>query len=34
MSTTTGADIAAETIKGLENIGLGCAWGKTEWSNY
>ena len=27
MSTTTGADIAAETIKGLENIGLGGAWG-------
>ena len=30
MSTTTGADIAAETIKGLENIGLGGAWGKLS----
>ena len=30
MSTTTGADIAAETIKGLENIGLGGAWGKPS----
>ncbi|KAI6646276.1 hypothetical protein LOD99_9307 [Oopsacas minuta] len=30
MSTTTGADIATETIKGLENIGLGGAWGKLS----
>ena len=30
MSTTTGADIAAETIKGLENIGLGGVWGKLS----
>ena len=30
MSTTTGADIATETIKGLENMCMG----KTEWSNY
>ncbi|KAI6651445.1 General transcription factor II-I repeat domain-containing protein 2-like [Oopsacas minuta] len=30
VSTTTGADIAAETIKGLENIGSGGAWGKLS----
>ena len=30
MSITTGADIAAETIKGLENIGLGGAWEKLS----
>ena len=29
-STTTGAEIAAETIKGLENIRLGGAWDKLS----
>ena len=30
MSTTPGAEISAETIKGLEDIGLGGAWGKLS----
>ena len=30
LTTTTGADIAVERIKGLGNIGLGCIWGKIS----